>query len=366
MVSDLIRRGVATFLGPDFPTFLGGQAGKPDIILANRQAHLNYTIQAGELTSSDHLPLILTLATKGIVIPVPPRPCLKRANWDGFQAHINREVGRLRNNEEGVLKDVAYVDGRMLNWYDLLKEAMMGHIPTTHYRIVYAPVDSQLLKQLQLRFDLMHAQANAFGWTRALLQGVREVQELIISESIRLFDENWNSRVRNVDLNYGQPGMFWNVVARLLGKSSEAAPYILSNNVKVFKDDEKELVFRAYWRDVFRITPEENRQFDGDHERMVNDVLRRRNQEIVPYATVDLTRLDPDNPITKPFELEEIKEVVKYGKRRKAPGQSNINRSVMMHLPDSMLEIFRDINNEALSMGYYLQIHKTGLICFIL
>ena len=365
MINDLVRRDMATFLGPNFPTFIGARAGKPDIILANRLAHLNYAIQSGDLTSSDHIPLILTLATKGIAIPITPRPCTKRANWDGFQAHCNREVGRLQINDEDIVKNAQYADQRINDWYELVKEAGRENIPMTWFRILEAPIDSDRLKQLQLRFDLIHTQAARTGWNRALLLGVREIQGLITEESVRLHTEYWNSRIRNVDLSYGQEGRFWDSIARLLGKSSNGSPYILHNNDKIFKDEDKEPVFREYWSNVFRITPEENANFDRNHETMVNDVLRRRGQELVPYPTVDLTRLDPNNPLTRPFELDEIKEIIKNGKRRKAPGKSNINRCILSHLPDTMLEVFRDINNEAYSMGYYLLLHKIGTICFI-
>ena len=62
IINDLINRNIVRFLGPDFPTLVA-RNGKLDIINANREASLNITIKPGHITSSDHIPIQVTLST---------------------------------------------------------------------------------------------------------------------------------------------------------------------------------------------------------------------------------------------------------------------------------------------------------------
>ena len=56
----------AKFNGPDFGT-LASKRGKPDIILSNNHNMYNLAIQQGDLTTSDHLPIIVKISTKPII-----------------------------------------------------------------------------------------------------------------------------------------------------------------------------------------------------------------------------------------------------------------------------------------------------------
>ena len=65
-IKRLMRQNKITYMGPDFRTLVH-QNGKPDIIFSNRIAFLNFAIERGSLTTSDHFPVILRLSTKAIV-----------------------------------------------------------------------------------------------------------------------------------------------------------------------------------------------------------------------------------------------------------------------------------------------------------
>ena len=62
-------------IGPDFNTYYQhNHSGKPDIILANTSfLQLAYNIKEGpRLTSSDHIPILITASTSPLAIPSPP------------------------------------------------------------------------------------------------------------------------------------------------------------------------------------------------------------------------------------------------------------------------------------------------------
>ena len=78
-LANLIQRNMITHLGPDFDTFIGGRGtGRPDIILGNKNAHFNYAVQQGPLTTSDHTPIIFVLSTSPIMIPQEERHNIRK------------------------------------------------------------------------------------------------------------------------------------------------------------------------------------------------------------------------------------------------------------------------------------------------
>ncbi len=80
-------------MGPHFPTYIShGAPTNPDKILANKHNYLNINTKPGEITSSDHIPIIFTLATQPFVISQPKVYRLSKANWDVFQAVLESKI----------------------------------------------------------------------------------------------------------------------------------------------------------------------------------------------------------------------------------------------------------------------------------
>ncbi|XP_064080324.1 uncharacterized protein LOC135197200 [Macrobrachium nipponense] len=238
-VHDLINRGIASHLGHDFPTFVGINLGRPDILLANRQAHLNYALQQGALTSSNHLPVILTLATESIVIPTAPRNCPTNADWE---------------NEQPEVKDKTYIDNKLKDWFDTIARAVKDNIPIIGYRILKSPENSNQLKLLQWQFENLERASRLNRWSGETFHRAKRLQTLITEESKVLHDQHWERIVKSANDLYGHPAKFWENISRLLGKEGDSAPYITDNNRKIYQDNEKELVFREYCQNIFRIT----------------------------------------------------------------------------------------------------------------
>ncbi|ROT62497.1 putative RNA-directed DNA polymerase from transposon X-element [Penaeus vannamei] len=76
------------------------------------KAHLHHHIRTDDVTSSDHLPVILTLSTNPIMIPTQPRESLKHGNWEGFrQALENTHVTDLEEQPTHT------IDTHLEQWY---------------------------------------------------------------------------------------------------------------------------------------------------------------------------------------------------------------------------------------------------------
>ena len=117
---DYVRRDMITVIGPDFKTFIGAtRTGTPDIVIGNRWANLNISMTQGPVTTSDHLPVYIKIATKPIVIESRKRLRLKNADWEKFQNNLNNstllDTNNGINNEESKTKE--QIDKELKNWF---------------------------------------------------------------------------------------------------------------------------------------------------------------------------------------------------------------------------------------------------------
>ena len=100
-----------------------------------------------------------------------------------------------------------------------------------------------------------------------------------------------------------------------------------NNNDKVYKDDEKEVLYRNIWQKMFEIPKEENRNFDIENENRVKDFLRQNRDITLPHQFADLFRLDERDILTRPVRNIDVKNIIKNFKN-KAPGISGINKLI--------------------------------------
>ncbi|KAG7160797.1 hypothetical protein Hamer_G025790 [Homarus americanus] len=63
-------------------------ATTPDIAITNVRCFHNYLFEQGPVTSSDHLPIIMTISETPITIPAPPRRIAKQTNWELFNEKV--------------------------------------------------------------------------------------------------------------------------------------------------------------------------------------------------------------------------------------------------------------------------------------
>ena len=71
---NMIRGNLFHHMGPDFNTRVGNSGiSRPDIILRNSSVFFNYAMIEGELTTSDHIPVLFKISTAPIMKANTPR-----------------------------------------------------------------------------------------------------------------------------------------------------------------------------------------------------------------------------------------------------------------------------------------------------
>ncbi len=90
---NLINQGKIINLGPHFPTFFSHYSRTtPEKIFDNKQHYLNISFEPGEITTSDHLPVIIKLSTTPFLIEKQKGYKTNNADWDLFQNKLDTQI----------------------------------------------------------------------------------------------------------------------------------------------------------------------------------------------------------------------------------------------------------------------------------
>ena len=363
IINNLITRNLAYHIGPDFNTRVG-QSGisKPDIILKNRSAFLNYAIREGNLTTSDHIPVMFTLSTKAIVIGNSSRNMYKQTNWEAFKRSTENDIRRkmaerdLSGNPRGINKDI--IDGGLVSWYNIVKTRLEENTPQKNLIFAPHPRESDLLKALQMAYNQIRTAALV---TPDVRRRLLFLQQEIKIENLRLHDEMWDRLINSTDINRRDPKKFWEKIRRLMGGKNNGIPSYIwdEDGNKITEEDKKLERFKEVWEKIFTISEEDNKEFDRANEIRVLSFLADNEYRMQPYQTANKNRLDPNNPLTKPLTLNEMINIISNFKN-KAPGESGLTKNILSQLPRVALQRLNDILNLLISMGYFTIVFKNG------
>ncbi len=90
---NLINQGKMLHLETHFPTFVSvNSATSPDKSFSNKHHYLNCLSEPREITTSDHFPIILEIATTPFIVETPPTYNRRKANWELFRETLNNRT----------------------------------------------------------------------------------------------------------------------------------------------------------------------------------------------------------------------------------------------------------------------------------
>lgn len=361
-IYDHIRDGNLVHLGPDFKTYVSrAQSGTPDLLLGNKNIFHNIHIRPGQLTTSDHIPIIMQISTSPIQTPAAPRLNFNKAKWDDFKTELNKNSIPVLNHTT-----IENVSNQLDSWITKITTAMTKHIPKKTHRTLPHPKLTEEIRLIQQQYLTLISHIQNGAWTQhqryTLCQLQTQLQTLCKEESNR----KWNELVTSVEVDYKDSAKFWRGIKQLQGGNIRKIPYIVdSHGNKLYTEEEQEAEFRRYWAGIYKITEEDNINFCKETERMVENYLLNHPMDFQPYNTVDLTRLNPNNKLIKPITLKDVMSTIHNFKNKKAPGQTKINKEILTQLPQNMLQFFTNILNAMLSVGMFPEQFKTAILKYI-
>ena len=336
-------------IGPNFKTYLGRHQGTPDIILTNNKTFHNTYIRAGPLTGSDHLPVVLTLSTSPIQIPRrQTRLDMKKADWTSYRHDLlDHPIPDLQNMQ------IHKIDEEIDKLHNNIITAVNKNIPKSSYRTLPILHRTDKLNQIQIMFEHTLQYIQTYGPSDATSRRVRELQYELQNEFRRLNIKKWDD-VTDRLINYGpnEAREFWRLIDSCSGnKGHEDLPYLVDQNgIKLYTDAEKEEAMRRQWKNVFRISDEENQQFDPHFEIEINNFINNNVHRTSPDPIVNKDNLYLHNLTI--VSLEDLYHCLRRFKE-KAPGRTGITRNMLINSPTNIKLTLTEIYSSSIASGYF-------------
>ncbi len=114
------------------------------------------------------------------------------------------------------------------------------------------------------------------------------------------------------------------------------------------------------WKNVFRITEEEDNYFDKTHSDHIDRYINIFSNITKPFPTANTNRLNADNNYTKEIALEDIKNFIR--RTKKTPGSTKINKIILENSTNKTLAQLKNIFNACYSSGYFPNCFKEAII----
>ena len=361
-LNQLLVASRITHLGPNFNTWANQRkSGRPDIVISNSRNHHCHHIAPGPLTTSDHLPLIMTISCDPIMLPTPNRFLYKKADWEKYTAHISSAT-------QPVILDglpTHTIEDALETWYETLLEAKRLHIPQTNLRPIPHPKPSHRLRTLQVALQAVWERGNLLQWPPDVYQQLKQLQRQLIIESQRLLEENWMNQMLSLTADYKDPKIWWREIRRLSGDPRTANVLKTRGNRTIVDPVRREELLSEHWEKVWQISPEENARFDRHYEAQLRARHPNAQTDLAVLPTIDLRRLDGVNLITTPITADEVRADIKAIKHGKAPGYKGVTKDDLTHLPGIAVAQLTTIFNAAFASGHWPSIFRHALVHFI-
>ncbi len=361
-IVNLINQGKLIHLGPHFPTFLCHNAAtSPDKVFSNKHNYLNTLIEPGNITTSDHIPIIFTVSTKPIYIKTKETLQYKKANWEQFKEILNDKI-TIKNLDNCSKQEI---DQEVSTWFTTVKDAMNRIIPKTTYKPIYQTTTTPHIKHLEYEYNTLRNNATLNGWTYDTFREHTRIRHELKTLCKEAHNNRWENNITNLIQISKDTKTFWSKIKLLRGNNSTHTNYLVDQyGNKYYTNREQCNIMEETWRDVFRITEEEENTFDAQHSQHIEGYMQVHRNTTQAYDTVDLARLDDTTFYTRKITIDEVKKHIRRLKN-KAPGRSRINKTVLLNCPNKAITALTNIFNACFASGLFPTVMKKALIRFI-
>lgn len=261
-------------------------------------------------------------------------------------------------------KDINEIDNEVRQWYTNIITAMNNTIPKSKSTNIFTFKPDREIKYLQNQYNMLSQNARHSGWTLHHYRQYKNIQNILKDKYIEIANKRWNDKLQEITEKEKDPKVFWQKINKLKGNKQTSTPYLIDKDGnKKYKEEEKCSLLRETWKDVFRITPEEDADFCQINNNRVTDFLTNNTERISTHPTIDFHLLD-NNFMTKEIITDDIKRRI-FKLKDNSPGQSSISKKILLNLPDQALENLRNIFNACLCSGYFPSAFKKAVIKFI-
>ena len=110
------------------------------------------------------------------------------------------------------------------------------------------------------------------------------------------YNNNWEHQINHISDNCKNRKEFWNKIKILKGKNTTYTNYMKdSEGKKHYTDKEKCNLMEQTGKNVFRISEQEENNFDKHHSELIDRFIQAKSNKVKPYPTVDLSRVNTED-----------------------------------------------------------------------
>lgn len=354
----LIQENKCQHIGPHFTTWMNhNRATAPDIVLKNNRAFHNIHLQPGPITPSDHIPIIATISTAPIQIPITPRKSFHRANWELYR----QELGTVEcpNQPHPTLQEL---EDHIKNFNHQITQTSNTAIPTLTHRTIPGIRKTRRILQLERQYkDIKHI-IDTIGPTIQHYRQIIYLRQQLRQEYREEYNTAWNKIISETD-KQKDARQFHKAINNMMGNNkNQQAPYIKHNGQYLHLPQQREPIFRQHWKDIFTDADPPNNHFNHQHIQNIEIQTANRIPELTPYPTGDNGKFEQNT--FPPITVQELGNTIKSFKQ-KAPGPSDITTEQLKQLPQNMIKYLLYILNHSLTAGYFPTAFKTATMIFI-
>ena len=226
----------------------------------------------------------------------------------------------------------------------------------------YTPTNriKQKVRQLQAATNHYYIYGNPS------LERLHVLKEEIIDIIKEEGNNNWKLLVEEATECHGNPAKFWKRVHNLMGVSkspqvplktilinddSEASDFGEEVVEYIFDPKEQANTFSNKWSKVF--TTNNNPNFNRNHKRFIDNWYNIIKNELKEDNVIDHSKLDPNHPLTRPIETQELKYSLSKLRNSKAPGITKIKAIQLKNLPENIIIALKDIHDSMVASKYF-------------
>ena len=339
------------FLGPRFYTFFSfNTKGKPDLIFGNTQfLQLAHSITEGPRNpASDHIPIITTISTTPLAIPIQPRFNYNRANWEGFRTHMETfNIPNITN------KNTEEID---ILWDNLTEHIMRGaniYIPKTKYKIIPAQTHSNRTRTLLRIYNSRH---NLYKQHMTIEQAqiLNNIKQHIKSSLHKDLCDFWSNRIDKIEefKLINDPKNMYKNIRKLMGtENRNLGTFLIHRGMEIHNMRDQANVFAETWENIMKPNPPRDTPDVHSNIQYVNNWNLKNQQQISPHPSVNLDLLEKDHPLTTPITMAEISNIFNKIKSR-ATGPQGISKEILEKTPIQTGITMTRLFNAILATGY--------------
>lgn len=317
-------------IGPREPTYHNG-IHRPDVLDIALIQDLNGAVDIQTVIegASDHNPILLTLGDGGNDADTATF-IRRRTDWERFRMNLQTDIGPIP-----MIEDEEDLEAAIVTLETDIRTALQRSTEETTVRRAADPTGEISAETQQLIRDRRHARKRAQRTGRPEDRRERNRLTGLVRAALEEHrQEKWNRHLESLD---PQDRSMWKT-QKALRTMRQPIPPIHGERGIVYTRREKAEAFA----DSLELQCREN-QLDDEDEDFTDDVERRVRR---------INRLPDGDPIV-PATPEELRDIIKRLKPRKAPGCDEIGNLILKKLPRKGRAALLNIVNATLRLRHF-------------